>query len=1233
MTITHIFHISDIHIMEKNYTNIQSSFAVLVKTIIAQGINTSLLVIAGDIFESKTYLNTDDIYVWKLMCLILKKENIKTIVMPGNHCVNPNSDLVKDNVSLLTIDCNNIKCINQTGIFNCAEFGDPNIEFYIFSVIDKLIPIINNNSCIKIALLHEPVNHAVYDNGESISNGRFSAEDLAQYNYVMLGDIHLTQFLTDRIAYCGSFVQKTKGEGISKGYILWNLTTGIGKFTEIPLKELYIKIEAHDNQCIMPVIKKNQTVRHTSLIYSDCTPEYIESLKQTITNKYTYINRIVDNTKLKKDKNISTDNIIDKGDGYHEGHEKIIKIILKDNANLPKILTHHIDILRNRTENNYTTYKLNYLYFSNVFCYGEDNYINFAEFHNDLVMLNGKNKDGKSSIIDIIIRVLFNECERGFKEDIVNKTKNQGFIKLSFNIGEDEYTIEQVFNRSSKSQQHRLYKNDENISCDTIINTYKFLREKIGLGDYKDFVNMTTALQNRKFLVDMAQKDFISLLTKITNIDILKDVEDETKKQISLLKSINKKIDVEIQNVPNIKNDEISTLKTSIVELEKIRDDALVHINTINTKLSEVNRNYNNIHIPDDLTQQINAVVVQLENFKDFKTNLVLSDVQKKYWNLEKTLCHIPADILAKIMKNNYSSLNSLNRPDLVKNIKSLNESTYKPVMDSIREISVLEAIINMPCLETVGALERCEITALVHLDPSDMNDNLIETGLPNYDLIKQDFTATKNKIEQFNSNFGSLIFNDGCKSCTNNAVNIKKIFDVVAETEKLANLKNIYDQRKINKLKLTAAISYKKNLLQNEIFSSNQDIKASNAIILEKIKHHSMAVNEMREAVNKKDLITLRKLEQQLNLFKEKEIQCAELERQDLVTVKSYLVNLQEYKSLQNLSAIKIANGTSIITINKLKALAIINNDKLNNANKKLSGVLETYRVKQNHYDNRLKLVKTHADNSAELDFNELYFKVVNCKTGIPSYVLKNTCSRVQSNCNKILQKIADFTIFIEYEKEVKIYTIENDIKIPAALSSGYQRFLLDLIFRITLTEISSISCPRILFVDEGFGSLDRDNFIAVANILQKLKLNFDSLIIISHINELKSYVDKTINITRSAYLSNVQHGQLTTQEKTIHLLNMNEIDDTRVSEFKARVKKEKSLTRVALREKDDTCITEYCTANGGIEKVLFVISESTIYCNGCKKEFALKRGFTDKHLAAVTYYKKHNAFITTLI
>ena len=149
--------------------------------------------------------------------------------------------------------------------------------------------------------------------------------------------------------------------------------------------------------------------------------------------------------------------------------------------------------------------------------------------------------------------------------------------------------------------------------------------------------------------------------------------------------------------------------------------------------------------------------------------------------------------------------------------------------------------------------------------------------------------------------------------------------------------------------------------------------------------------------------------------------------------------------------------------------------------------------------------------------------------KKRITQSILLQLCKKINFECSRILNEIFDFNILIEIDAKMilRIYTIENNkinpLKIPASMESGYQKFIMDMILRIVLiNDLNSISGnnisnPNILILDEGFGCLDKENFIEVAKILKKLKQCFSCIMIITPINELKSYTDKNIDIIRA--------------------------------------------------------------------------------------------------------------------
>ena len=88
-----------------------------------------------------------------------------------------------------------------------------------------------------------------------------------------------------------------------------------------------------------------------------------------------------------------------------------------------------------------------------------------------------------------------------------------------------------------------------------------------------------------------------------------------------------------------------------------------------------------------------------------------------------------------------------------------------------------------------------------------------------------------------------------------------------------------------------------------------------------------------------------------------------------------------------------------------------------------------------------------------------------------------------------------------------------------PLAKASGFQKFAVSLAMRITLGKlgVSGLNC-RQLFLDEGFTACDGDNLSSVPEFINGLLTNmFDMVILVTHIEELKSLGNLTLNIERN--------------------------------------------------------------------------------------------------------------------
>jgi DNA repair exonuclease SbcCD ATPase subunit len=697
-----------------------------------------------------------------------------------------------DNVSLLTnkFGYKNIGCANSTQIILGEVFGYNNIDFYIFSPIDKQIPEIipERQDKIKIAILHEPVNDANYDNGRSISGGRFTADDLSLYDYVMLGDIHKQQFLgkNDRIAYCGSFVQKKIDESVDKGYIRWNMKKGVGVFVPIPLLEIYIKMEAIDNKCIIPDIKDNQTIRKVSLVYRDCTNEYLKDIKNNIKKKFG--NKLKDTNIIVTDKNpppiidhISTDIL------PMETHQELIRKILEDDPIVDEILDEHGKNIQDANINVKTQYRLNYLYWSNIYCYGKDNFIDFTNFNQKLVMLNGKNKSGKSAVLDILTLILFNKCNRGSKDHVINENSDSGWIKVSFNVGPDEYIIEQTYFRGSNNRHFMLYINNKeyldvtNISKNGYRETYEFLHKEVGLGNYENFINMTVATQERNSFVDMNQSELTKLLINITNIDMLENIENKLKSELTIVKSQFNWYKDELAKIPEVSDEKLNNYKKIENNLKEKRGKIE---NEISSMEKEINKLCGERHNIDEqlnklcgkhhnIDEQINELYKQirdsdeklekqkslLQNDVNSYVNMSIDEINLQLGIIQGKLSKMNKDEKDHIRATDYSFYDIAEKNILKQKIDKLKEKgvySPSPKFTFQNNINDLERIIENYKEEPLRPLEIPKIKSMKKLNP--VHEPL--NSLPDYESLRKDINIIKASIEKYNVNFEQIRYN-----------------------------------------------------------------------------------------------------------------------------------------------------------------------------------------------------------------------------------------------------------------------------------------------------------------------------------------------------------------------------------------------------------------------------------------------------------------------------------------
>jgi len=148
--------------------------------------------------------------------------------------------------------------------------------------------------------------------------------------------------------------------------------------------------------------------------------------------------------------------------------------------------------------------------------------------------------------------------------------------------------------------------------------------------------------------------------------------------------------------------------------------------------------------------------------------------------------------------------------------------------------------------------------------------------------------------------------------------------------------------------------------------------------------------------------------------------------------------------------------------------------------------------------------------------------------RDGIPYDLISKIVPTLETEINNILNQIVDFSIVIDLDesKNINMYLVYDEDKYwVLELASGMEKFISSLAIRIALTNISQLPRPNFLIIDEGWGSLDAENLNSVSMLLDYLKTQFEFIILISHVDQIKEVADIMLELKKDDGFSSLRY------------------------------------------------------------------------------------------------------------
>ena len=184
----------------------------------------------------------------------------------------------------------------------------------------------------------------------------------------------------------------------------------------------------------------------------------------------------------------------------------------------------------------------------------------------------------------------------------------------------------------------------------------------------------------------------------------------------------------------------------------------------------------------------------------------------------------------------------------------------------------------------------------------------------------------------------------------------------------------------------------------------------------------------------------------------------------------------------------------------------------------------LSTLSVAKNQKENIEKDIQELIDIEQKILDYDLYLLALS-KDGIPYELIARAIPAIQREVNHVLENMmAGFHLELEMkDKMIDAFICYGEDKWNLELSSGMERFVSSLAIRIGLINVSTLPRPNFIIVDEGFGSLDSENIANMEGAFNYLKTQFDFVMIITHLDTIKDYMDMLIPINVTNGLSKV--------------------------------------------------------------------------------------------------------------
>ena len=145
--------------------------------------------------------------------------------------------------------------------------------------------------------------------------------------------------------------------------------------------------------------------------------------------------------------------------------------------------------------------------------------------------------------------------------------------------------------------------------------------------------------------------------------------------------------------------------------------------------------------------------------------------------------------------------------------------------------------------------------------------------------------------------------------------------------------------------------------------------------------------------------------------------------------------------------------------------------------------------------------------------------------KNGICKMVLRQTLPIINAELNYLLDDVCDFNVSVEIDdkNDINFSIIVDDVKSDLSSGSGFEQTVAALALRAVLGNISTMSRPSFMLLDEVLGGVAKDNYENIKKLYDRMLKDYSFIFQVTHLDDIADWHDTTVIVKKENRVSTI--------------------------------------------------------------------------------------------------------------